>query len=173
MGSQPTAFKHNGVGASSPLPFVEEHEMAEAKKLIDDQFVQLTGKPFNFRPAGYMVICKIYVSPDELMEVTKDDGTKVTLYTAPMQQQQDVLKSVAALVCAVGPQAYKGNNPDGSLRYPEGPWVRCGDWCVIPRHSSFIFQYRGVAMAVIPDDKILGVIEDPRDVSEIYVAPKV
>lgn len=172
---KPIAVKHDGFGGTSPpsLSYVEEHEEAEARALIDKQFVEMTGKPFGFRPAGYMVACKLYVSPDEMMTVDMPDGTKQVLYTAPLTQQQDVLKSVAALVCAVGPQAYKGFNSDGTLKFPEGPWVRTGSWCVLPRQSSFLFQYRGVAMAILPDDKILGVIEDPRDVSEIYVAPKV
>lgn len=172
-----TTFPHGihvvSGGAVSTLPYVEEHEEPEARALIDKQFIELTGKKLGYRPAGYFIACKIYVSPDEMMEIDMPDGSKKTLYTAPVTQQQDVLKNVAALVCAVGPEAYKGFNPDGTKRFPHGPWCRVADWVCIPRSSSFLFQYRGVAMAVLSDDKILGVIEDPRDVSEIYVAPKI
>lgn len=156
----------------SPLPFVEDHEVEEAKKLIDKQFIEMTGKPFDFRPAGYFIACKLYVRPDELMEVTTKEGKKVTLWTAELSKQQDELKSVAALVCAVGPEAYSGLNADGSKRFPE-PWVRPGDWCCIPRHSSFVVKYRGVAIAIIPDDKVIGVIEDPTDLTEFYVGNKI
>lgn len=167
-----TALKHTGP-ISAPLPYVEEHELVEAKKLIDDQFMEMTGKPFGFRPAGYMIACKIFVSPDEIITGEREDGTKYTLYTAPVTQQQDVLKSTAALVCGVGPQAYQGFNPDGTPRFPEGPWCRVGDWICLPRASSFMVNYRGVAMAILPDDKVIGVIEDPRDLTELYVAPKI
>lgn len=162
-----------GGGCGGALSYIEDHEESEARALIDSQFVTLTGKPLGFRPAGYFILCKIYVSPDEMMEVDMPDGSKKVLYTAPVTQQQDVLKNVSALVCAVGPEAYKGLNPDGTSRFPYGPWCKISDFIAIPRASSFIFNYRGVAMAILPDDKILGVIEDPRDVSEIYVAPKI
>ena len=44
---------------------------------------------------------------------------------------------------------------------------------VIPRHSSFLFNYRGVAMAMFSDDKVMAIIEDPRDITALYVAPKI
>lgn len=155
------------------LPFVEENEVDEAKALIDKQFIEMCGKPFTYRPAGYSVVCKIYVSPDELMEVTDKNGKKVILYTAPMTKQQDELKSVTALVCAMGPQAYKGNHADGTERFPEGPWCRIGDWINLPRHSAYLMKFRGVALASIPDDKVQGVIDDPSDLTEFYVGNKI
>jgi len=30
-----------------------------------------------------------------------------------------------------------------------------------------------VAMAILPDDKVIAVIQDPTDVSTVYMAPKV
>jgi hypothetical protein len=48
-----------------------------------------------------------------------------------------------------------------------------GDWVCLPRHSSFVVKYRGVAMAIIPDDKVIAVIEDPTDLTEFYVGNKV
>lgn len=156
-----------------PLPFVEAHEVDEAKALINKQFVDMCGKPLTYRPAGYYVVCKLYVRPDELMEVTDKDGKKITLYTAEVTKKQDELTSVSALVCAMGPQAYKGKNEDGSDRFPEGPWCRVGDWISLPRHSSYVIKFRGVAIASIPDDKVLGVIDDPTDLTEFFVGNKV
>jgi hypothetical protein len=156
-----------------PLPFVEAHEVDEAKGIIDKQFIEMTGKPFDFRPAGYYIACKLYVRPDELMEVTDKSGKKITLYTAEVSKKQDELTSVSALVCAVGDQAYTGVDKDGNERFPGGPWARVGDWVCLPRHSSFVVKYRGVAMAIIPDDKVIAVIEDPTDLTEFYVGNKV
>ncbi len=156
-----------------PLPFVEAHEVDKAKALIDAPFIEKSGKPFNFRPAGYYIACKLYVRPDELFEVKDKDGKTVTFYSADLSKQQDELKSVSACVLAVGPQAYKGLNADGTERFPEGPWCRVGDWVCLPRHSSFVVKYLGVAIAIIPDDKVIGVIEDPTDLTEFYVGNKV
>lgn len=155
------------------LPYVEEHEVDEARALIDKQFVELTGKPFGFRPAGYMIAVKIYIRPEEAKVIKRDDGTEVTWWNPPVSQQQDKFDSVSALVCAVGPQAYKGFNPDGTPRYPEGPWCRTADWVVIPRQSSFLCRYNGVTMAILPDDKVIGVIQDPAEVTAEYLAPRI
>ena len=66
------------------LPYVEEHEVKDAQKLIDDQFIELTGKKFGFRPAGYYIAVKIYVRADELSIIDMPDGSKKTLWTAPI-----------------------------------------------------------------------------------------
>lgn len=165
------------LGSVSPLPFVLPHEIADAKKAIDDEFMRLTGKPFDFRPAGYMVAVKIWIRPDELITTTikegPDRGKKATIWLPPSMQKEDKYQSVAALVCALGPQAYKGENRDGTARFPEGPWCTPASFVLIPRYESFLFTFRGVAMALIPDDKIMGVIESPEDVAPISVADKV
>lgn len=161
---KPQAVKHDGFGGTSPLPYVEEHEIEEARALINKQFMEMTGKPFEgFRPAGYYLACKLWVTPDK----------QGSIITAEVTKKQDELKSVAALVCAVGPQAYKGTNEDGTEKFPEGPWCRPGDWICVPRHSSFLVKYRGVAMALIPDDKVIGVIQEPADLTEFYVGNKI
>lgn len=160
------------IAAVSRLPFVEQHEESVAKKVIDDEFIRLTGSPFNFRPAGYMVACKIYVRDAEWKQIDTPEGKK-SIWLPQQALMEDKYQSVAALVCAVGPQAYKGENKDGTLRYPEGAWVTPATWCVIPRYESFMFSYKGVAMALLPDDKIMGIIEDPKDVEAAHLADKI
>ena len=155
------------------LAYVEEHEADEAKALIDKQFTELTGSPFDYRTAGYLITCKIWIRPEEAREITRDDGTKATLWLPEISREQDKLTSVAALVVDRGPVAYKGEDRHGVPRYPIGPWCRVGDWIMIPRQSSFLFQYKGVAMATLTDDKVMGILKDPRDVSPIYVAPRI
>ena len=49
---------------------IEDHEEVEAKALIDQHFIEMTGKPFDMRPAGYLVAVKIYVRPEELKTST-------------------------------------------------------------------------------------------------------
>lgn len=157
--------------AAKSIAYVEESEVDEAKALIDKQFIEMTGRPFGYRPAGYLMACKIFVRPDELVKGKREDGTEYTLWTAPVTQQQDALSSVSALVCGIGPLAFKDR--ETGKEWAEGPWARIGDWITIPRASSFLCEYRGVKMAILPDDKMLGTIEDPTDITPLYVGPRV
>ena len=138
---------------------IEAHEEEEAKALIDQHFVEMTGQPFDMRPAGYLVAVKIYVSPEELKTITQEDGTEVTLYLPDTVRAEDKYSSVSALVCAVGPEAYQGEKFERS-----GPWCKVGDWILIPRYESTMVSYRGVAMALLPDDRVMAVIKGPEDV---------
>lgn len=138
---------------------IEPHEEELAKKLIDDHFVEMTGKPFDMRPAGYLVAVKIYVRPEELKTITQEDGTQVTLYLPDTVRAEDKYSSVSALVCGVGPEAYQGEKFERS-----GPWCKVGDWILIPRYESTMVSYRGVAMALLPDDRVMAVITGPEDV---------
>lgn len=152
--------------APKQVGYVEEHEVAEAKKMINDIFVGLTGKPFGFRTAGFYLATKIHIRSDEIKTVDTPEGKK-TIYLPPVVTEDDKYQSCVALVCGMGPQAYKGRNPDGTERFPEGPWCREGDLIVVPRHESFLISYRGVAMAVIPDDRVVGVVESPDDIRRV------
>ena len=138
---------------------IEPHEEALAKQFIDEQFVEMTGQPFDMRPAGYLVAVKIYIRPEELKTIKKEDGTEVTLYLPDTVRAEDKYSSVSALVCAVGPEAYQGEKFERS-----GPWCKVGDWILIPRYESTMVSYRGVAVALLPDDRVMAVISGPDDV---------
>ena len=138
---------------------IEPHEEELAKQFIDEQFIEMTGQPFDMRPAGYLVAVKIYIRPEELKTIKKEDGTEVTLYLPDTVRAEDKFSSVSALVCAVGPEAYQGEKFERS-----GPWCKVGDWILIPRYESTMVSYRGVAMALLPDDRVMAVITGPEDV---------
>ena len=138
---------------------LEPHEEALAQQFIDEQFVEMTGKPIDMRPAGYLVAVKIYIRPEELRTIKKEDGTEVTLYLPDTVRAEDKYSSVSALVCAVGPEAYQGEKFERS-----GPWCKVGDWILMPRYESTMVSYRGVAMALLPDDRVMAVITGPEDV---------
>jgi co-chaperonin GroES (HSP10) len=138
---------------------IEPHEEELAKQFIDEQFVEMTGQPFDMRPAGYLVAVKIYIRPEELKTIKKEDGSEVTLYLPDTVRAEDKFSSVSALVCAVGPEAYQGEKFERS-----GPWCKVGDWILIPRYESTMVSYRGVAMALLPDDRVMAVITGPEDV---------
>ena len=138
---------------------IEPHEEALAKQLIDEEFTAITGLSFDMQPAGYLVAVKIYVRPEELKTIKQDDGTEVTLYLPDTVRAEDKYSSVSALVCAVGPDAYQGEKFERS-----GPGGKVGDWILIPRSESTMVSYRGVAMALLPDDRVMAVISGPEDV---------
>ena len=147
---------------------IEPHEEEMAKDLINQHFIEMTGQPFDMRPAGYLVAVKIYVRPEELKTITQDDGTEVTLYLPDTVRAEDKYSSVSALVCAVGPEAYQGEKFERS-----GPWCKVGDWILIPRYESTMVSYRGVAMALLPDDRVMAVVTGPEDVSAGNAALKI
>jgi co-chaperonin GroES (HSP10) len=138
---------------------IEPHEEQLARQFIDEQFIEMTGQPFDMRPAGYLVAVKIYIRPEELKTIKKEDGTEVTLYLPDTVRAEDKYSSVSALVCAVGPEAYQGEKFERS-----GPWCKVGDWILIPRYESTMVSYRGVAVALLPDDRVMAVISGPEDV---------
>ncbi len=162
---------HLDVSKSQGQSYIENHEVDTAKALIDQQFKELTGKPFGYRVCGPYVIAKIFTRPEELKVIPQADGTTVTLWAPPNMVDNDKYHQVAALVCGVGPEAFTGLDSNGQPRFPHGPRCRVGDWINIPRNNSFMFQYRSVALAQLYDDMVLGVVEDPRDLTPINQKP--
>lgn len=154
-------------GAPFSLSHIEAHEEEAVKELIDQHFIEMTGKPFDMRPAGYLVAAKIYVRPEELKTIKREDGTEATIYLPDTVRAEDKYQSVSALVCAVGPDAYKGEKFEHS-----GPWCKPGDWVLIPRYEATAVSYRGVAMALLPDDRVMAVITGPEDVQAANLADR-
>ncbi len=139
------------------MSFIEDSEEAAARELIDKQFVEMTGKPFDGRVAGFMIAVKLYVLDDKIGSILLTDQTR----------EDSKYQSVAGLVVGMGPQAYQGD------RYPEGPWCKVGDWILLPRYEATMLTFRGVAMGMIPDDRVQMVIEDPRDVQSITATARI
>lgn len=147
---------------SPPLSKIEPHEETEARALVDAQFIDLTGKPLDLSPAGYYIAVKIWVPEDHIVT---ESGAK--LFMPETFRDERKYTSGVALVCAVGPDAYKGDKFAQT-----GPWCKVGDWVMFPRYEAIALAYRGVGMALLPDDRILAVISDPSDVDSINSANK-
>lgn len=149
---------------------VTAEEEPEAIALRDRLFTELTGKPYEARACGYFITLKIWIRPEELVRGKRADGSDYVLLRADVTEQKDKYQSISALVIDVGPSAYQGRYPDGALKFPEGPWCRVGDWVTVPRYESHLFMYRGVALGILPDDRIMQVLTDPNDVMPINLA---
>lgn len=109
---------------SPPLSKIEPHEETEARALVDAQFIDLTGKPLDLSPAGYYIAVKIWVPEDHIVT---ESGAK--LFMPETFRDERKYTSGVALVCAVGPDAYKGDKFAQT-----GPWCKVGDWVMFPRY---------------------------------------
>lgn len=159
-------------GPATPLSYIQPHEERDAQEVVDEQIRQLTGDVMHLRPCGYLIAVKIHVRSEEYKTFTDNDGVERTLYLPDQSAARDRYASVAALVVAVGPDAYKGTLADGTPRYVE-PWCKVGDFVVIPRYECFQITYReSVALGLIADDKIMAVIKDPNDVMAANIADR-
>jgi co-chaperonin GroES (HSP10) len=151
-----------GLGIVKPtgIGYVEEHEVAEATETILTQFEKMTGYRELPRPCGYFLALKIFLRPEWHVKGKRDDGSNYEIIRTDYARADDKYQSVSALVVSAGPDAYQDQT-----RYPRGPWCRIGDWVIVPRNEGFFFHFRGVAMLMLPDDKILAVVSDPMSVS--------
>lgn len=152
----------------SPIGHIEPHERQAAEYIVWEEYKNTVGK-YPPRVAGYFVLVKIF-QREIAKEVTLADGTKQAIFLSDQTRGEDKYQSMVGLVIGMGPQAYTGNNVDGSPRFPNGPWCSIGDWVICPRYEGYQLAARhadGKAytpLLVIPDDKILGMVEDPMDV---------
>jgi len=144
------------------LSKIERHEEPVAQFMVNKQFIDLTGKPLDLSPAGYMVAIKVWV-PEEKIKAA--NGTEFFLPDEVRDERK--FTSGVGLVCALGPDAYRDTE-----RYPLGPWCKVGDFVMFQRYEAIALSYRGVAMALIPDDRILAVISDPSEIESINSASK-
>jgi co-chaperonin GroES (HSP10) len=140
------------------MSFIEEHEEGDAQDFINNLFTEITGEVFDMKPAGYMIAVKLY---------TREMVTEGGIIIPDVVLSEDKYQSCSALVCAMGPEAYKGEKFERS-----GPWCKVGDWVMIPRYEAVAVSYRGVALGLIPDDRIMAVIKDPRDVESVKNADR-
>ena len=140
------------------LSFVEPHEEKEAQRVVDKQFVDLCGMTLsaNARFTRYFAVVKIFVRPEELKEITADDGTKHKLYLPDMVRAEDRYQSCSGLIVALGPQCFA--DKDGK---PQGCKYSVGDFVLFPRTDIMRIDFNGIALGVMTDDRVLAVIKDP------------
>lgn len=147
------------------LSFVEDHEQLEAQSLIDNQFRELTKCPEypagitlreHFRLTRYFAAVKIYVRPEELKEITREDGTIGKLYLPDSVRAEDRYQSCTGVVVALGPQTFK--DKDGN---PRGSLYRLADWILFPRTDIIRVDFCGVPLGILTDDRAIAVVSDP------------
>ena len=98
------------------------------------------------RPTGY----RILILPFTISR--KQGGIILTKQTV----EKERLSTVVGHVVALGPDAYAD-----TIKFPEGPWCKKGDWVVFGRYAGARFQIEGGDMRLLNDDEILAVVDDP------------
>lgn len=157
-----------GLPGGPRLSFIEPHERLDARAMIDKLWREISGSDDRVRAAGFMVLGKSFIRPEEVKKVIDKDGIEKTIYMPQISATDDKWISGSMLVMDMGPQAYKGKNADGSDRFPEKNWCEIGDWVIVPPNEGYRITYRGVAMHMVADDKILGVISDPAQLTRTH-----
>jgi co-chaperonin GroES (HSP10) len=140
------------------LSYVDDQTLEECEQMIE----QTLGFP-PMRVTGYNLCLMLYTPPEEIMvkdkegrEIIDPMGISKKIIIPHEHIENSKYSTCVALVCGMGPFAYKAK------KYEEqGAWCRVGDWVVIPRHEGVQIMYRDVPMMIIPDDCILGVVDDP------------
>lgn len=146
-------LKRNG------LSFIEAHEEDEAKALIAEQ---LGFQPP--RPCHWNILVKIHYNSEDMVEHKDNSGNPIVgLNGKPLLVVREEARKITerwsnmtALVLALGPSAYKGD-----LFKDSGPSCKVGDYVLIPRSEGANISYKGVALQILPDDKVFAVVEDP------------
>lgn len=153
------------------LSYIESHEVDEAEKYVLERMAIASGitdiKPFH--PTGYHMAVLLYTREEDTHEakdkdgnlILDPDGNPIVLYLPSSVKANEKWTSCTALVVAQGPECYQGHRFMRS-----GPWCRVGDWVIIPRNEGTQINYRGLPMQIIPDDRVIGVVEDPSHVTK-------
>lgn len=166
-GTQPAQFRFP---EPSPLPVIEPHERPGAEFIVYEAFKASFGK-YPPRVAGFYIAVQIY-QRTELSKFKLKDGTEATILAADRTISEDKYQSSVGLIVSMGPQAYRGTNFDGTLRFPEGPWATVGSWVVVPRYEGVQVTVNGAPLLIMPDDKILAMVEDPTDVIATHLTDR-
>lgn len=163
----------------SPLETIQKGEIKEAEKQVFEKFKKVCGL-YPPHVAGYNVLLQIYQRESE-KDVSGPDGkTTKLMIRSDRAVAADKYSSVVALVIGMGPQAYQGNNFDGTPRFPEGYWCAIGDFVIIANYTGTQISYGDpklgaqakLPLVIVPDDKILAKIYDPESVVATHVVDR-
>lgn len=152
--------------APTNLSFVEDHEEAEAQKLIDDQFRALTkseeypeGTTFReqVRLARHFIAVRIHVRDEELKSFTDPvTGEVRKLFLPEVVRAEDKYQSCCGVVIGLGPDSFM--NKDGT---PRGSRYKLCDWIVFPRTDIIRIDFHGVPIGILTDDRAIAVTTGP------------
>lgn len=105
-------------------------------------------------PRGYLVLIKLLVP-----SVIDDAGMHRT-----DQMIKDINRStMIGQILRMGPDAFKDE-----VRFPGGPTVSHGEWCIFRGSERQRIRLNGVDMAFVNDDRFLGVTTAPAQLETVF-----
>jgi hypothetical protein len=113
---------------------------------------------------GFFITVKLYHETFDTLKFKRKDGSD-SLIAMPEDfkehlEEKEKYRACCGLVIGMGPDCYKDMD-----RFSSGPWCRIGDFVTFMLHNANQTMYKGFAVADLPDDKIMRVIQSPKDVS--------
>lgn len=121
----------------------------------------------NFEPLGHSVLLQLRIAKETVgSKIKSQDGTEKQLVLPEEVRATIQANTQVARVVSHGPLAFCNRNT--GVQWPEGAWVKPGDFVRVPRHGGDRWEMRyggGVVMFVLLRDLDLsGRIPRPLDV---------
>ena len=107
------------------------------------------------KPTGWRLLIMPYNPPTK---------TKGGVELPDEVHERERIATVAGLVLAMGPLAYRDPTKFGNPNDPDEkwePWCKEKDWVLFSRYSGSRFKIEGGELRILNDDEILAVIDDP------------
>jgi len=114
----------------------------------------------GYDPCGYQLLCRIY---KPIIEEKTKGGIILTDTEISKKAQDAQITNFVGLVVKIAKAVYEDKE-----RYSlTGKYCKVGDWVIFKRTYGDTFCYKGLPTITIDEDRILGVVEDPRSISKI------
>jgi co-chaperonin GroES (HSP10) len=114
----------------------------------------------GYEPAGYQLLCRIY---KPVIEEKTKGGIFLTDTELHKKAQDAQITNFVGLVVKIAPAVYKDEE-----RYKlTGKYCQVGDWITFKRAYGDTFCYNGLPTITIDEERILGIVKDPRKISKI------
>ena len=107
------------------------------------------------KPTGWRILIMPYNPPTK---------TKGGVELPDEVHERERIATVAGLVLAVGPLAYKDSSKFSNPTDPDAewePWGKEKDWILFSRYAGSRFKIDGGELRILNDDEVLAVIDDP------------
>lgn len=114
----------------------------------------------GYEPKGYQLLCRIY---KPIIEKETKGGIILTDTDIYKKAQDAQITNFVGLVIKISPAVYKDQE-----RYRlTGEYCQVGDWITFKRAYGDTFCYNGLPTITIDEERILGVVKDPRKITKI------
>lgn len=105
-------------------------------------------------PAGFKILCAI-----PRLDAKFADGGVIERPASYDKREQQA--TVVLFVLKLGPDCY---GPTATDKYRSGPWCKAGDFVLTRAYAGTRFTIHGKEFAVIYDDQVEAVVQDPRGI---------